>query len=95
MTFSMQTFDWLDYYTNIMKDYVLLYNSYLYSVLRNFVPIISNPQLDILKIEYLNSHHIIVTKKTVWLKIIQRLWKKRYKKLITTEEIFIYYLVAN
>lgn len=84
-----ENFDWLNYYTSIMKDYVSLYNSYLYSVLRNFIPIITNPQLDILKIEYLNSHHIIVTKKTVWLKILQRLWKKRYKKLLQQRNIHI------
>ena len=58
-------FDWVAYYTNIMVEYVSLYNNHLYSVLRNYGSIISNPQLDILKIEYLNSHHIIVTKKTI------------------------------
>ena len=73
-------FDWLAYYTTIMIEYVALFNTHLYSVLRNYSTIISNPQLDILKIEYLNSHHIIVTKKTIWLKIIQRRWKKIYKQ---------------
>ena len=72
--------NWLQHYTAIMKEYVLLYNNHLNSVLRNFASIISNPQIDILKIEYLNSHHIIVTKKTIWLKIIQRMWKKKYNK---------------
>ena len=69
---------WLQHYTVVMKEYVLLYNKHLNSVLRNFASIISNPQIDILKIEYLNSHHIIVTKKTIWLKIIQRRWKTKY-----------------
>jgi hypothetical protein len=73
-------FNWLAYYNNIMEEYVCLYNCHFSSVLRNYKSIISSPQLDILKIEYLNSHHIIVTKKTIWLKIIQRRWKKRYKK---------------
>lgn len=72
--------NWLHHYTAVMKEYVVLYNSHLNSVLRNFATIISNPQIDILKIEYLNSHHIIVTKKTIWLKIIQRMWKKIYNR---------------
>jgi hypothetical protein len=80
-------FDWLAYYTTIMIEYVALFNTHLYSVLRNYSTIISNPQLDILKIEYLNSHHIIVTKKTIWLKIIQRRWKKRYKKRMQMKNI--------
>jgi len=80
-------FDWLAYYTTIMIEYVALFNCHLYSVLRNYSTIISNPQLDILKIEYLNSHHIIVTKKTIWLKIIQRRWKKRYKKRMQMKNI--------
>jgi hypothetical protein len=80
-------FDWLAYYTTIMIEYVALFNCHLYSVLRNYSTIISNPQLDILKIEYLNSHHIIVTKKTIWLKIIQRRWKKRYKKRMHMKNI--------
>ena len=68
--FYSEEYSWLQYYTTIMTEYVFLYNRYLNSVIRNFIPIISNPQLDILKIEYLNSHHIIVIKKTIWLKII-------------------------
>ena len=42
-------FDWLAYYTTIMIEYVALFNTHLYSVLRNYSTIISNPQLDILK----------------------------------------------
>ena len=87
--FYESDFDWLAYYTNIMGEYVTLYNSHLYSVLRNYRTIISTPQLDILKIEYLNSHHIIVTKKTIWLKIIQRIWKKRHKKRMQLKNIHI------
>ena len=77
--FYSEEYNWLQYYTTIMTDYVLLHRHYLHSVIRNFIPIISNPHLDILKVEYLNSSHIIVTKKTIWLKVIQRVWKKKYK----------------
>ena len=79
-------FDWIYYFTNIMEEYVCLYNRHLSSVVRNFRSIISNPQLDILKIEYLHKH-IVVTKKTIWLKIIQRRWKKKYKKRMQMKNI--------
>jgi len=72
-----------------MSEYVTLYNKHSYSVLRNYIYIISNPQVNILKIEYLDSNHIIVTKKTIWLKIIQRLWRKKYKKWVKQRNIHI------
>ena len=56
---------------------------YLYPLLRNYSDIVSrpyNPKIDIVLMEYLPGLEAVAYIKTVWLRLIQKRWKKLYKQ---------------
>ena len=79
------------YNTNFfLKMYKSKYNSLnnlkVHPLIRNYKYIISRPtyiQLHIAKVIYLSGSECVAILKTFWIKIIQRTWKKIYKKRCT------------
>lgn len=68
---------------NIQNYYNNLHNNQKHDIYINYSNIIHN--LNYIKPEiteciYLNSQHCIAIKKTIWLKLIQRTWKKVFKQ---------------
>ena len=63
---------------------VYIYNINIsHSIIRNYKHIISRPnyiQLQIAKVIYLTGQECVAIIKTIWIKIIQRKWKKIYKQ---------------
>ena len=58
-------------------------NQFVHPIIRNYNNIVSKPnyiQLQIAKVIYLSGQECVAILKTFWIKLIQRAWKKVYKK---------------
>jgi hypothetical protein len=80
--------DFFKYANNLCKFYKKYYEKNYYDsslshkLLRNYNDIIKNPNylnLQIGKIHYLKGDECVCVIKTVWLKLVQRAWKRVYK----------------
>jgi hypothetical protein len=85
---SSRMSDFFKYVNNLCKFYKKYYEKNYYDsslshkLLRNYNDIIKNPNylnLQIGKIYYLKGDECVCVIKTVWLKVIQRTWKRVYK----------------
>jgi hypothetical protein len=85
---SSRMSDFFKYVNNLCKFYKKYYEKNYYDsslshkLLRNYNDIIKNPNylnLQIGKIYYLKGDECVCVIKTVWLKVIQRSWKRVYK----------------
>tara|TARA_B100000900_G_scaffold322600_1_gene282027 strand:- start:26 stop:631 length:606 start_codon:yes stop_codon:yes gene_type:complete len=83
---------WIENYRRNIQSYLSMLQStsdntllvgYLYPLLRNYSDIVSrpyNPKIDIVLMEYLPGLEAVAYIKTVWLRLIQKRWKKLYKQ---------------
>ena len=86
---SYNIFEFFRYVNNLCKFYKKYYEKnfcslcFPHTLLRNYNNIIKQPKylnLEIGKIYYLNGGECVCIIKTFWLKIVQRAWKKVYKR---------------
>ena len=86
---SYNIFEFFRYVNNLCNFYKKYYEKnfcslcFPHTLLRNYNNIIKQPKylnLEIGKIYYLNGGECVCVVKTFWLKIVQRAWKKVYKR---------------